>query len=208
MLGQAAPWPPCHALCPMANRCVLCPVAVLRGASCRGAYARALHERYGVERAHRCLRLAHADDAVCAVGRSDLCKAAMRTHPHVRTRLHACASAPPTRTVPRRRAARCRAACRCGGRNLARRPCTHSRRRTPSRTTEPGRADPARSQQCAAVATAVACNVLHRDANSAAKARLGTLSTHSGYSECSHGVLTVFTLRTQSAHMGYSECSH
>ncbi len=50
-----------------------------------------LRVRDGSERAHRCVALAHADDAVIAVGRSDLCNAAMRPHPHVRThgRMHA-----------------------------------------------------------------------------------------------------------------------
>jgi hypothetical protein len=81
----------------------------------------------GSGRAHRWSRLAPADNALPAVGGSDLYEAAMRTHPHVRTGLHAFlrASAPPTWTVPQRRATRCRAACRCGGTHPARRPCTH-----------------------------------------------------------------------------------
>jgi hypothetical protein len=47
--------------------------------------------RGGSERAHRSVALAHADDAGVAVGRSDLCAAATRTDPHVRThgRMHA-----------------------------------------------------------------------------------------------------------------------
>jgi hypothetical protein len=145
-LSRSASRPPRNAVCLTANvvpNVRLCPGAVLRYIARVGV--RSLDRS---NRAHRWLRLAQADDALSAVGGSDLCEAAMRTHPHVRTGLHAFlrASAPPTWTVPRRRTTRCRAACKCGGRHLARRPCTHWQRRTPSRTTRPGRGGPARSQ--------------------------------------------------------------
>jgi hypothetical protein len=182
-------------VCPTANVLpdVRCRAAVLRGV----ARGRALAGSIGKERtADRGLRMQTTPSLPSA---AVTCAKQRSAYIHTRTRLHACmrASAPPTSTGPRRRATRCRAACRCSGWHLAIRPCTHWQRRTPSRTTRPGRGDRAIHSSVRPLQQPLQ-RAAQRHGQAALRSHVvgfhngelrvpigGTLSAHSGYSECS-----------------------
>ena len=164
----------------------------------------------GSGRAHRWSRLAQADNALSAVGGSDLCEAAMPTHPHVRTGLHACAlphlPRGPFRDAERLGAVQHAGAAEgisrdgrapTGGVARPRAPlgqavrALHVRRyhtlsthsgHTAHHSARPW--GPSHSQQCAAVATAVAACCTETRPSSAAS----WVSTM-GNSECPSGVL-------------------